>query len=450
MMDATPISAKAKGPEQLVHESLEIIKKLNPEFNMATEIMEKEAHEQLHDIKPGLLHGIPASIKECYAIAGKKIRSGSVRMKPIECDRDATVVQKLKAQGAILVARGNTSEFLLGRETDNLKYGTTRNAINQKLTAGGSSGGDAVMVAKHAVNFAIGTDIGGSCRYPAAFNGIVGFKPASGLIDKTGIFPSAGNAFTESMNSPGILCRSVRDAALVYNAIANEPLKEKHKHSQTKLLTSTGFNVKITDSSISEALEFSVNVLRENNRIEDIDIPESGSLYIDFAVLMCGGFTDKIYEWSKTADGKRLSFMRELFNRMSGKKTVSDELFSMLLPFNFLNPSKSKMEKTIEKVKLLREKYNKKIGNDVLLLPTCGILAPEHGKFISQYNKPGIIKIITPVSFCNILNLSCITIPAWRFQKDKFSSPPALQLACVKGNESSLLKMAVELENKLI
>ena len=136
-------------------------------------------------------------------------------MKEIICKEDAVVVKKLKEAGVVIVARGNTSEFLLGRETNNLVFGTTNNSINQSLTTGGSSSGDGTRVGSNCVAFGIGTDIGGSCRFPAVFNGIVGFKPASGQIDKTGIFPGASNEFIETMNSPGILCHSVRDALLV-------------------------------------------------------------------------------------------------------------------------------------------------------------------------------------------------------------------------------------------
>ena len=98
------------------------------------------------------------------------------------------------------------------------------------------------------MSFGIGTDIGGSCRYPAAFNGIVGFKPASGQIDKAGVFPAAENRFIESMNSPGILCRSVRDARLIYNVIGNKKLASISKR-EFVLHTCSNFKVKIKEKS---------------------------------------------------------------------------------------------------------------------------------------------------------------------------------------------------------
>jgi Asp-tRNA(Asn)/Glu-tRNA(Gln) amidotransferase A subunit family amidase len=434
--------------ENLVADAVNKINEAQPRLNAATEIL-TDAQQQLDNIPDGPLKGLPISIKECYAMQGRQIRSGSVRMKPIDCKEDAAVVKKLKAAGVIVVARGNTSEFLLGRETDNLVYGTTNNAINSKLTAGGSSGGDAAMVATNCVAFGIGTDIGGSCRYPAVFNGIVGFKPASGQIDKTGIFPSAPNAFVESMNSPGILCCSVRDVRLVYNVISNKQLNEQ-SNVNFQLLTSAGFRVKIKEDSIRTALNASVDFLKTiSSSVKDLDISDSGKHYVDFATLMTGGFTDKIYEWSETADGKKLSYIGELLRRIKGKPTLSNELFAMLLPFLLIKPSPAKQQKTVQKAKAAREKYQAMLGNGILVLPTMGILAPQHRKFVPQYNKPGVIDIITPVSFCNIYNLSCITLPAWKYQTDKTKNPPGIQLVCAPGNEELLLNVAEQLEMQL-
>jgi Asp-tRNA(Asn)/Glu-tRNA(Gln) amidotransferase A subunit family amidase len=452
-MDATAILEKLQSgkldAQKLISDSLSKIETGASSLHAATEILKHDAEEQVKNIPQGSVTGLPISIKECYAIAGKKITSGSKRMKPIQCKEDAFTVAKLKKAGAIVVARGNTSEFLLGRETDNLVFGTTNNAINPSLTAGGSSGGDAVLVANQSVAFAIGTDIGGSCRIPAAFNGIVGFKPASGQIDKKGIFPEAGSTFIESMNSPGILCRSVRDARMVYNIIGTKDLHQSNDISSSQIFSSSDFRVKITDNSISEALNHSMNFFQSHCSVKDIPIPESGKLYPLFATLMCAGFTDKIYEWSVTEKGEHLSFLGEFFRRLSGKQTISNELFSMLLPFNVLKPSSSKLKKVIKEVEMLREKYHAVLGNGILVLPTMGILAPLHKKFIPQYNKPGVIEILTPVSFCNILNLSCVTIPAYKFQKNINTNPPAIQLVTAPGNEMQLLNAAEQLEKEL-
>lgn len=454
IMDATSLLERLNSgeltPAQAVADAFSKIETINPKRNAVTEMLKADALQQVQQLPDGPLKGLPISIKECYAIKGKTIRSGSLRMKPVACSEDAAVVKKLKAAGAIVVARGNTSEFLLGRETDNLVYGTTNNVYDASLTAGGSSGGDGVLTATECVAFGIGTDIGGSCRYPALFNGIVGFKPASGQIDKTGIFPSAGNAFTESMNSPGVLARSVRDVRLVYNVIGDKQLTASGDTGSLRILTCPDFDLEIKEACITDAFNSALDFFRAAAiPMETIAIPESGTLYKTFATLMGAGFTDKIYEWSITEDGRKLSFFGELFRRMRGQPTISNELFSMLLPFNIIKPSAGKLAKTIETVSQLRGQYAAKLNKSVLVLPTAGILSPPHRKFISMYSKPGIIRVLTPVSFCNILNLSCITIPAKKFQKSASIHPPAVQLVAAPGNEALLLDAAELLEGAL-
>src|SRR3954471_768865 len=152
----------ATSADRLIANALAKIETENQQLNAATEILRDDALKDLHQLPEGILKGLPISVKECYAIKGKIITSGSKRMRPIECNEDASVVRKLKQAGAIIVARGNTSEFLLGRETDNLIFGTTKSAVNPLLTSGGSSGGDGSLVGSGCVAFGIGTDIGGS------------------------------------------------------------------------------------------------------------------------------------------------------------------------------------------------------------------------------------------------------------------------------------------------
>lgn len=293
--------------QKSIREAIVKLKAMNKDIHAVAEWLLHENDDL--NMPSGPLSGIPFSIKECYAIKGCKITSGSKRMKPIECTEDAEVVSKLKQAGAVPIARGNTSEFLLGRETNNLLYGTTNNFINNTLTAGGSSGGDGSMAASGAVAFSIGTDIGGSCRYPAYFNGISGFKPASGQISKNGIFPVAGNDFVETLNSPGIMSKSIKTIRDVYNVIGNKTVRFTNEVSHLTWYSATDFDVKIKDESILKALHGTYDILKSNDLIlKDISIPESGKLYNIFSSLMCGGFTHKIYEWSTTADGKKLSF----------------------------------------------------------------------------------------------------------------------------------------------
>src|ERR1051325_4522412 len=111
--------------DQLVRGCLSMLEQHNPVHNGAVKIFKEEAVHEASKPKTGPLLGLPISMKECYAMQGETVTLGSVRMPEIKTDYDAAVVKKLKDAGAIFIARTNTSEFLLSRETDNLRFGRT-------------------------------------------------------------------------------------------------------------------------------------------------------------------------------------------------------------------------------------------------------------------------------------------------------------------------------------
>ena len=171
---AQHIRAKRLSPVELVQAHLDRIERLNPKINAYVHVDAERALDSaraaevavMHNDDLGPLHGVPISIKSSISVtgmpyeAGTKLRAGAVG------ETDAPLVSRLHNAGAIVLGVTNTPELLMAWETDNLVYGRTNNPWDLSRTAGGSSGGDAVMVASNCVAFGIGTDIGGSCRYP--------------------------------------------------------------------------------------------------------------------------------------------------------------------------------------------------------------------------------------------------------------------------------------------
>ena len=135
------------------------------------------------------LFGLPCSVKETFAIAGEPLTAGSMRMTPQVPTEDARIVRRLKEAGAIVMARSNVPEFAMTAESVNPRYGRTRNPLDVDRVAGGSSGGEGALVGSGASVFGVGSDILGSIRIPAAFCGVVGFKPHSGAVDQSGTWP---------------------------------------------------------------------------------------------------------------------------------------------------------------------------------------------------------------------------------------------------------------------
>ncbi len=179
------------------------LKQLDPHLNAATTVFEEQALAAAAAPHPGPLAGLPISVKETFALNGHTITAGSLRMPPVAVQRDAAAVARLKAAGAIVIARANVPEFVMAGETDNPRYGRTNNPWAAERTCGGSSGGDGALVASACVAAGLGSDILGSIRIPASFCGVVGFKPASAAVNKRDSWPPPGRAFYRQLAGGG-------------------------------------------------------------------------------------------------------------------------------------------------------------------------------------------------------------------------------------------------------
>lgn len=437
-------------PITLVQEYLDRLQKNHATLNAAVRVYREAALKQAEKPKPGPLSGLPVSVKECLAIAGEEVTLGSVRMPPIQTKEDAAVVKKLKEAGAILIARSNTAEFLLSRESNNLRFGKTNNPINPELTPGGSSGGEAALVSSGSSVFGIGTDIGGSIRMPAAFCGVVGFKPSSDAVDKTGGYPGVGGV-AETMNAQGPICRSVRDTRLIYNVIAQKPVSGKQSIQGKSLLIPKQFQIDILDASIATAYGAAQEgLIRKGMKKEDLVIDNAGHLYKDYMAILVDAFLNKMYEWSVTREGQKMSLWAELGRKMMGKPTVSHPIFMNMLGMKTIRSSREKVDQLLASLPSVRTEFYDKLGKDrIMILPTVGTLATKHGVIDGKIGRPGVVGFMTPVTFCNLLNLPAITVPAWKFQKDDKNSPPGIMLVCAPGSEGTLLDVAEEMEGIL-
>jgi amidase len=206
---------------------------VNPKLNAVVTLVADDARRQAkladevlaHRDAVGPLHGVPMTIKDSLDTAGVVSTAGTLGRKNFVPQSDATVVQRLKAAGAILLGKTNTPEVTWAFETNNPVFGCTNNPWDPKLSPGGSSGGAGAIVAASGAPFDIGSDTGGSIRVPSHFCGVTGIKPTTGRTPRTGhIIAAEGHlqAFTQL----GPIARSVDDLTLILGVIAGPDYRD--------------------------------------------------------------------------------------------------------------------------------------------------------------------------------------------------------------------------------
>ena len=216
------IRERAVSPVEVLDAHLAVIEARNPRLNAIVTLAAYAARAQARAAEAavmsgaplGALHGLPLAIKDVTPTAGIRTTFASPLFKDHVPNEDAEVVRRLKAAGAIVLAKTNTPEFACGANTNNALFGPTRNPWNEALSPAGSSGGSAVAVATGMVPLAQGTDFGGSVRVPAAFCGIVGIRPTPGLTPN---YPMPLAWDPGQVNGP--LARDAEDAALMLDAM---------------------------------------------------------------------------------------------------------------------------------------------------------------------------------------------------------------------------------------
>jgi amidase len=201
------------------------IEAVNPKINAVVALCKERALAEAAECDAmaaagkfkGPLHGVPFTIKDSFDTAGVLSTGGTLGRKDFIPGKDATVVARVRAAGAILLGKTNTPEFTLGgggKGTINLVYGVTKNPYDVNYQPSGSSGGAGAIVAAGGAAFDIGSDYGGSIRGPAFANGIVGIKPTLGRVPRTGHIVGYGGPF-DSFQETGPLVRRVEDLALL-------------------------------------------------------------------------------------------------------------------------------------------------------------------------------------------------------------------------------------------
>jgi Asp-tRNA(Asn)/Glu-tRNA(Gln) amidotransferase A subunit family amidase len=231
---AQKIRAGEITPGQAVEAHIAQIERVNPQINaLVTDTFESARREasraaemlakKTADLPP--LFGVPITVKDALPAAGVRFTAGSIHARGRIADQDAEAVRRMKAAGAIILGKTNCADMSGSTETNNLVFGLTRNPWNLDRSAGGSSGGEAAIIAARGSPLGLGSDIAGSIRLPAAFCGVFGLKPTGGRVSTAGHIPPTPESISD-WNTVGPLARRTEDLALALSILSSTPTRD--------------------------------------------------------------------------------------------------------------------------------------------------------------------------------------------------------------------------------
>ena len=280
------IADKNTSAVELVTAALEKAKKY-ADKNIFVSLNEEAALEKAKEIDAkiaagepvGKLAGVPYALKDNFLSKEGNTTASSKILEPFNSPITSTTVKKLEAEGAIMIGRTNMDSFAHGGSTENSYFGPTKNAFDDERVSGGSSGGSAVATALDIVEFATGTDTGGSIRQPASFNGVFGFKPTYGTISRYGVV-----AMASSTDCIGFFAKSTEDIDLLMSICAGQDeydqttLPDYYNESEVKEAKTIGiikdFKNDAVDKNIAKALDDKIEDLKQKGyEIVEFDMP---------------------------------------------------------------------------------------------------------------------------------------------------------------------------------
>ncbi|QKG86060.1 amidase [Kroppenstedtia pulmonis] len=426
------------------------IERTNPTLNYLVEdrfakaLQEAKECDRRQQEGTGKLWGVPISIKEAYNVAGMKTTGGLFHRKDQVEESDAAVTAKLKAAGAVILGKTNTPTLCFCQESENKLYGRTNNPWNPERTAGGSSSGEGAIIAVGGAAAGIGSDIGGSIRFPSHFNGVVGFKSGHGQVDQQGHFPFVDHPLQERMLGLGPMTKSVRDTRLIYNIIAKTPApkKEVADYVITFLPQTTYPLSKVTVTLMHQVKAFFNKELETEEAVPPWFDP-SALMWQEIMSVDGGEGTAKI-AFGDRAARPVWEYLKEI---TTGKSEWHRHLTWALIGARLFRPGAKRVREIEEILHQGDEELDRYLDKRILVFPVYHCGAPIHGDLYREIFsiRKTFLRYMPYVAYANVWGLPSLTIPVGT---DGDGMPISLQLMSRNRNEEALFQLGEIVEKQ--
>jgi aspartyl-tRNA(Asn)/glutamyl-tRNA(Gln) amidotransferase subunit A len=390
-----------------------------------------KAMDRLRDVKaaPSPYAGIPVSIKDLFDIKGQVTRAGSRALEDsAPAEADAPVVARLRRAGFIVIGRTNMTEFAFSGIGINPHYGTPKSTWQRHVghVPGGSSSGAAVSVADGMAYGALGTDTGGSCRIPAAYNGIVGFKPTQRRVPLEGGVPLS---FT--LDSFGPLARTAQCCAVLDAVLANEPVRplQPRPIKGMRLAVPTTVALDELEDEVARAFERALATLsRQGALIERIEVPE----FLDVGVMNTkGGFAAvESYAWHRYL----IASHGDVYDPRVSLRILRGEAISAADYIDLLQMRKSLIARATARL----------APYDAFVMPTTAITPPRIADLADDqaFTKANLLSLRN-CTLINMIDGCAISLPCHR----EGDAPVGLMLAASGGSDRRIFELAAAMED---
>jgi aspartyl-tRNA(Asn)/glutamyl-tRNA(Gln) amidotransferase subunit A len=344
-LSATQISREVSAgnlkAEDVVLAHLSRIHAEDPKIKAFISVLEKESLEAARtiDVKRaqgktiGKLAGVPVAVKDNILVEGIETTCASKMLKGFRAPYDATVIEKLRKEDAIIIGKTNLDEFAMGSSTENSAFFKTKNPWNTDTVPGGSSGGSAAAVASKMCPLALASDTGGSIRQPAAFCGVVGIKPTYGMVSRYGLI-----AFASSLDQIGPMARTIADSALLLDVLSGHDLKDSTSSpnrakifSGESLETMKGLRVGLPreyfvsglDPEVQKSILSAVDILKSlGAEIKEVSLPHTSYAVATYYIIAPSEASSNLARFDGVRYGLRSGDARnlaELYEKSRGE-----------------------------------------------------------------------------------------------------------------------------------